>query len=102
MDGLHRPIVPGLSERESGFPTPTGPETLGRDVRAQVDNLDIGALPQHSDKVLADVVEVTLNRPDDRGVLQLSERESGFPTPTGPRDLAQPTPEVDTPAPGAT
>ena len=23
-EGQHRPIVPGLSERESGFPTPTG------------------------------------------------------------------------------
>jgi hypothetical protein len=23
-EGPHRPIVPGLSERESGFPTPTG------------------------------------------------------------------------------
>jgi len=22
-EGQHRPIVPGLSERESGFPTPT-------------------------------------------------------------------------------
>ena len=88
---------PGVRGRADG-----GPETLGRDLRAQVDNLDVGALPQHSDKVLADVVDVTLNRPDDRGVLELSERESGFPTPTVPRDLAQPTPEADTPAPGAT
>ena len=24
-EGQHRPIEPGLSERESGFPTPTGP-----------------------------------------------------------------------------
>jgi len=28
-EGQHRPIVPGLSERESGFPTPTGVGGLG-------------------------------------------------------------------------
>jgi len=28
-EGQHRPIVPGLSERESGFPTPTGKDTTG-------------------------------------------------------------------------
>jgi hypothetical protein len=27
-EGQHRPIVPGLSERESGFPTPTGPFSI--------------------------------------------------------------------------
>ena len=34
---------------------------VGRDVRAQVNHLDIGALPQHADEVLSDVVEVTLH-----------------------------------------
>jgi hypothetical protein len=32
----HRPIVPGRSESESGFPTPTGPET-GQDAGLPVD-----------------------------------------------------------------
>src|SRR5450759_4030374 len=44
-------------------------ELLGRDVRAQVDHLDVGALPHHPDEVLADVVEVALDRPEDRGML---------------------------------
>jgi hypothetical protein len=29
IDGEHWPIVPGLSERESGFPTPTGGHGVG-------------------------------------------------------------------------
>jgi hypothetical protein len=28
-EGQHRPIAPGLSERESGFPTPTGSGRCG-------------------------------------------------------------------------
>ena len=43
----------------------------GRDVHAEVDDLDVGALPHHPDEVLADVVEVALDRADDRRVRRL-------------------------------
>ena len=69
------------------------------EVPGSVDSTSPSSPDEETDEGADDDVEEGQHRPIAPG---LSERESGFPTPTGPRDLAEPTPEADTPAPGAT
>ncbi len=55
---------------EVGVVLPRGVhEPRRRDVDAEVDDLDPAALPHHPDQVLADVVEVALDRADHRAEL---------------------------------
>ena len=51
-----------------------GDELLGVGVDAQVDDLEAGALEHHPDQVLADVVDVALDRPDDHLADRLGAR----------------------------
>jgi hypothetical protein len=54
-EGQHRPIVPGLSERESGFPTPTGrlgERRVGLEVRDRVDLIATGEGRRHASRGL--------------------------------------------------
>jgi len=69
------------------------------EVLGSVDSTSPSSPDEETDEGADDEVVEGQHRPIVPG---LSERESGFPTPTGPRDLAEPTPEADTPAPGAT
>jgi len=42
-EGQHRPIAPGVSERESGFPTPTG--SLRATLGGRVERGRLGSMP---------------------------------------------------------
>jgi hypothetical protein len=67
----HRPIVPGLSERESGFPTPTGSRFLSRPSKWSFKGSTVMGL-----------LEGGLSRPRQEAVARILPRPDRFCQPT--------------------